>query len=57
MTAHAKTPAISAALRRAVDEWLAQGYVVEIHPDGSLRVEPRRNAPAPGAFDLVDFRR
>lgn len=57
MTAPARLPALPAALRRAVDEWVARGCAVEIRPDGTLRVEPVK-PPADGdPFDMVDMRR
>jgi hypothetical protein len=33
-------PVIPAPTRRAVDDWLARGYRVEIGPDGTLKVIP-----------------
>jgi hypothetical protein len=48
---------LTADLRRAVADWLAQGYAVDIRPDGSLRVEPARGKPDADDFDMVDMRR
>lgn len=47
-------PVIPAATRRALDDWLARGYAVEIGADGTLRVTPR--APQDD-LDLIDFAR
>jgi hypothetical protein len=38
----AKMPVLPAAVKRAVDDWLARGYAVEIGADGTLRVTPQR---------------
>jgi len=62
MTARLHTPdtrrkMLTADVRKAVDEWTALGYAVEIRRDGSLRVEPTRPAPEGDAFDMVDMRR
>jgi hypothetical protein len=35
-------PVLPATTRRAVDDWLARGYAVEIGADGTLRVTPQR---------------
>ena len=48
---------LTADLRRAVADWLAAGYAVDIRPDGSLRVEPLRARPDADDFDMVDMRR
>ena len=44
-------------LRRAVSDWAAQGFSVEVRPDGTIRVEPPKRGPEPDEFDLVDMRR
>jgi hypothetical protein len=48
---------LTADLRRAVADWLAQGYAVDIRADGSLRIEPARGRPDADDFDMVDMRR
>jgi hypothetical protein len=49
-----QAPVIPAATRRAVDDWLARGYAVEIASDGTLRVTPPQ---AGDDLDLIDFSR
>lgn len=46
-----------ADLRKAVSEWAAQGFVVQIAPDGSLTVTPPQQPEKRDQFDLVDFSR
>ncbi|SNT16869.1 hypothetical protein SAMN05421763_105316 [[Luteovulum] sphaeroides subsp. megalophilum] len=46
-----------ADIRRAVAEWVAQGFAVEVLPDGTLKVSPHDGISAADAFDLVDMRR
>lgn len=43
-------------LRRMVSEWTAAGCIVEIEPDGKIRVTPPAQMPK-DAFDLVDMRK
>ena len=59
MTAHSaetRRKMLTADVRKAVDEWTALGYAVEIRRDGSLRVEPNMTGAA-DPFDLVDMKR
>ena len=47
-------PVLPIATKRAIDDWLARGYRVEIAADGTLRVTP----PVPqDDLDLIDFTR
>ena len=55
-SAETRRKMLTADVRKAVDEWTALGYAVEIRRDGSLRVEPNGTALA-DPFDLVDMRR
>jgi nicotinamidase-related amidase len=50
----ARIPVLPVAVKRAVDDWLARGYAVEICADGTLRVTP----PTPqDDLDMIDFTR
>jgi hypothetical protein len=51
-----QAPVIPAATRRAVDDWLARGYAVEIASDGTLRVTPRKADGGVTQTDLVHWR-
>lgn len=52
----AAKPIRSDVLRKMVAELTAQGCIVEISPDGGIRVTPPAQQPK-DAFDMVDFRR
>ena len=59
MTARSAEPPrkiLTADVRKAIDEWTALGYAVEIRRDGSLRVEPNK-AALTDPFDLVEMKR
>ena len=44
-------------IRRAVTEWVAQGFAVTVDRDGRITVQPPAPTGKPDAFDLVDFGR
>lgn len=43
-------------LRKAVTEWVSQGFSVHVSPDGSVQVNPPASTSEQDAFDLVDFK-
>ncbi|WP_406735875.1 hypothetical protein [Thioclava sp. GXIMD4215] len=45
-----------ADLRRAVTEWVAQGFHVRVGADGSIDVKPAEQT-SKDEFDLVDMKR
>jgi hypothetical protein len=44
-------------IRRAVSEWVAQGFAVIVHPDGTIAITPPPQQPTGDAFDMVDMRK
>ncbi|WP_417816566.1 hypothetical protein [Tritonibacter scottomollicae] len=43
-------------LRKAVTEWVSQGFSVKVAADGSVQVNPPSGSNDQDAFDLVDFK-
>lgn len=46
-----------ADMRRAVSEWVSQGFSVEIKPNGAILVLPAAVEASGDQFDMVDFKR
>ncbi|GGO26857.1 hypothetical protein GCM10010991_07920 [Gemmobacter aquaticus] len=44
-------------IRRAVSEWVAQGFAVTVQPDGTITITPPTPKPSGDAFDMVDMRK
>lgn len=39
-------------IRRAVSEWVAQGFAVTVQPDGTITITPPTPKPSGDAFDM-----
>ena len=44
-------------IRRAVSEWVSQGFAVTVQPDGTITINPPPQQPSGDAFDMVDMRK
>ncbi|MBU2867846.1 hypothetical protein [Pacificibacter marinus] len=45
-----------AEMRRAVTEWVSNGFSVSILPDGQVKIMPPSASIKQDAFDLVDMK-